>query len=61
MQERERSREELGIFEYEPLLRSASYMRGKDSELILVEYSEQYPPLIEQPGMATVIRNYYSR
>lgn len=29
--------------------------------MILVEYSEQFPPLIMQPGMATKIRNYYKK
>lgn len=27
----------------------------------MVEYSEQYPPFLNQPGMASKIRNYYSR
>ena len=36
-------------------------MTGKDGELILAEYSEQYPPLINQVGMATKIKNYYKR
>ncbi len=30
-------------------------------ELILAEYSEQYPPLMMQTGMASKIRNYYKR
>ena len=30
-------------------------------ELILAEYSEQYPPLMMQVGMATKIRNYYKK
>ncbi len=30
-------------------------------EIILAEYSEQFPPLMMQPGMATKIRNYYKR
>lgn len=30
-------------------------------EIILAEYSEQYPPLMMQPGMATKIRNYYKK
>ena len=30
-------------------------------EIILAEYSEQFPPLMMQAGMATKIRNYYKR
>lgn len=30
-------------------------------EIVLAEYSEQYPPLMMQPGMATKIRNYYKK
>lgn len=29
--------------------------------MVLAEYSEQYPPLMMQPGMATKIRNYYKK
>jgi transcription initiation factor TFIID subunit 1 len=30
-------------------------------EIILAEYSEQYPPLMMQTGMASKVRNYYKR
>ena len=30
-------------------------------QVILWEYSEEHPPLISQPGMATKIRNYFKR
>ena len=30
-------------------------------EIVLAEYSEQYPPLMMQTGMASKIRNYYKR
>ncbi|TTQ87860.1 Transcription initiation factor TFIID subunit 1 [Bagarius yarrelli] len=36
-------------------------LTGKDGDLILAEYSEEYPPLIHQVGMATKIKNYYKR
>ena len=42
-------------------MRSPDDLTGRDGELILAEYSEQYPPLINQIGMAVKIRNYYKR
>ncbi|OQV14356.1 Transcription initiation factor TFIID subunit 1 [Hypsibius exemplaris] len=33
----------------------------QDGELILVEYSEEHPPLISQVGMATRVKNYLKR
>ncbi len=32
-----------------------------NGDIILAEYSEQYPPLLMQIGMATKIKNYYKR
>ena len=32
-----------------------------DGNLVLAEFSEQYPPLINNIGMATKIKNYYRR
>ena len=32
-----------------------------DGDIILAEYSEQYPPLMSTIGMATKIKNYYRR
>ena len=42
-------------------MRSPDDLTGRDGELILAEYSEQYPPLMNQIGMALKIRNYYKR
>ena len=32
-----------------------------DGQIVLAELSEQYPPLINNTGMATKIKNYYRR
>ena len=32
-----------------------------DGNLVLAECSEQYPPLINNIGMATKVKNYYRR
>jgi transcription initiation factor TFIID subunit 1 len=58
--ERERQRAAQGGVDVFPM-RSASHLSGRDSELVLFEYIEQYPPLINQPGMATRLKNYYKR
>ncbi|XP_073717224.1 transcription initiation factor TFIID subunit 1 isoform X5 [Misgurnus anguillicaudatus] len=42
-------------------MRTAQDLTGKDGDLILAEYSEEYPPLFMQVGMATKIKNYYKR
>ncbi|XP_033742474.1 transcription initiation factor TFIID subunit 1-like [Pecten maximus] len=42
-------------------MRNAQDLTGMDGELILAEYSEEYPPLVMQTGMATKIKNYYKR
>uniref|UniRef100_A0A4W4EKF1 Transcription initiation factor TFIID subunit n=1 Tax=Electrophorus electricus TaxID=8005 RepID=A0A4W4EKF1_ELEEL len=42
-------------------MRTAQDLTGKDGDLILAEYSEEYPPLILQVGMATKVKNYYKR
>uniref|UniRef100_A0A6I8NJU8 Transcription initiation factor TFIID subunit 1 n=1 Tax=Ornithorhynchus anatinus TaxID=9258 RepID=A0A6I8NJU8_ORNAN len=42
-------------------MRTAQDLTGKDGDLVLVEYSEEYPPLMMQVGMATKIKNYYKR
>ena len=36
-------------------------LSGMDGDLILAEYSEEFPPLMMQVGMATKIKNYYKR
>ncbi|XP_054899509.1 transcription initiation factor TFIID subunit 1 isoform X4 [Poeciliopsis prolifica] len=42
-------------------MRTPQDLTGKDGDLILAEYSEEYPPLIMQVGMASKIKNYYKR
>ena len=42
-------------------MRRLQDLSGLDSDVILVEYSEQYPPLLNQIGMATRVKNYYKK
>ena len=43
------------------LMREVHDLNGRDGTLLLMEYSEQFPPLLSQSGMASKIRNYYKR
>uniref|UniRef100_A0ABM0LZA8 Transcription initiation factor TFIID subunit 1-like n=1 Tax=Saccoglossus kowalevskii TaxID=10224 RepID=A0ABM0LZA8_SACKO len=42
-------------------MRTPEDLTGSDGDLILAEYSEEYPPHIMNVGMATKIKNYYKR
>ena len=42
-------------------MRMAEDLSGKDGEILLAEWSEEYPPLVTQVGMATKVKNYYKR
>ncbi|RUS77280.1 hypothetical protein EGW08_014944, partial [Elysia chlorotica] len=42
-------------------MRTPQDLSGMDGELILAEYSEEFPPLMNQVGMASKIKNYYKR
>lgn len=42
-------------------MHSASDLSGKDGEIVLAECSEEYPPLLNQVGMATKIKNFMRR
>ena len=42
-------------------MRDVCDLSGRDGELLLFEYSEEHPPLLSQPGMASKIKNYYKR
>lgn len=42
-------------------MHTAEDLSGKDAELILAECCEEYPPLLNQVGMATKIKNYARR
>ena len=58
--EREKEREAAGggdIF----FMRTPEDVSGKDGELILMEYMEEYPPLLSLVGMASKIKNYFKR
>uniref|UniRef100_A0A914YEX7 Bromo domain-containing protein n=1 Tax=Panagrolaimus superbus TaxID=310955 RepID=A0A914YEX7_9BILA len=42
-------------------VRDIKDLSAKDGTLLLFEFSEEHPPLLNQPGMANKIRNYYKR
>lgn len=42
-------------------MREIEHLSGCDGILVCFEYSEEHPPLLNQPGMASKIRNYYKR
>ncbi|PAV85933.1 hypothetical protein WR25_05698 isoform B [Diploscapter pachys] len=42
-------------------MRDVNDLSGKDGQLAIVEYSEEHPPLLSQPGMASRVKNYYKR
>lgn len=42
-------------------VRTVEDLSGRDGELILVEFSEEHPPLMNQVGMCSRIKNYYKR
>jgi transcription initiation factor TFIID subunit 1 len=42
-------------------MRTLRDLSARDGTLVFVEYSEEHPPLLNQPGMASKIRNYYKR
>ena len=42
-------------------MRTPQDLSSMDGDMVLAEYSEEYPPLINQIGMASKIKNYYKR
>ncbi|KZC11582.1 Transcription initiation factor TFIID subunit 1 [Dufourea novaeangliae] len=42
-------------------MRTPEDLTGKDGELVLVEFSEEHPPLMNQVGMCSKMKNYYKR
>ncbi|CAJ0578024.1 unnamed protein product, partial [Mesorhabditis spiculigera] len=42
-------------------MREVKDLSGRDGDLFLLEYAEEHPPLLSQPGMASRLRNYYKR
>ena len=58
--EREREREAAGggeIF----FMRTPEDVSGKDGEILLMEYMEEFPPLLSLVGMCSKIKNYFKR
>ncbi|CAH1113327.1 unnamed protein product [Psylliodes chrysocephalus] len=42
-------------------MRAPEDLTGRDGDLILVEFCEEHPPLMNQVGMCSKIKNYYKR
>lgn len=42
-------------------MRTPEDLTGRDGEIVLVEFSEEHPPLINQVGMCSKMKNYYKR
>ncbi|CAD6184372.1 unnamed protein product [Caenorhabditis auriculariae] len=42
-------------------MRDVADLSGRDGDLVLIEYSEEHPSVLSQPGMAGKMRNYYKR
>lgn len=42
-------------------MRRLQDLSGLDSDVVLAEYCEQYPSLLNQIGMATRVKNYYKK
>lgn len=42
-------------------MRTPEDLTGRDGELVLIEFSEEHPPLMNQVGMCSKVKNYYKR
>ncbi|XP_026472569.1 transcription initiation factor TFIID subunit 1 [Ctenocephalides felis] len=42
-------------------MRTPEDLSGKDGELVLIEFCEEHPPLMNQVGMCSKVKNYYKR
>ncbi|XP_078034563.1 TATA-box binding protein associated factor 1 isoform X3 [Augochlora pura] len=42
-------------------MRTPEDLSGKDGEVVLIEFSEEHPPLMNQVGMCSKVKNYYKR
>lgn len=42
-------------------MRTPEDLTGRDGELALIEFSEEHPPLMNQVGMCSKVKNYYKR
>lgn len=42
-------------------LRRQADLSACDGDIVLAEFCEEFPPLMNQPGMALKLKNYYRR
>ncbi|XP_049784763.1 transcription initiation factor TFIID subunit 1 isoform X1 [Schistocerca cancellata] len=42
-------------------MRTPEDLTGRDGDLVLIEFCEEHPPLINQVGMCSKVKNYYKR
>ncbi|XP_015517469.2 transcription initiation factor TFIID subunit 1 [Neodiprion pinetum] len=42
-------------------MRTPEDLTGRDGEIVLIEFSEEHPPLMNQVGMCSKVKNYYKR
>ncbi|RLU17198.1 hypothetical protein DMN91_011267 [Ooceraea biroi] len=42
-------------------MRTPEDLTGRDGEVVLIEFSEEHPPLMNQVGMCSKVKNYYKR
>ncbi|CAB3407273.1 unnamed protein product [Caenorhabditis bovis] len=42
-------------------MRDVADLSGRDGDLIMIEYSEEHPVILSQPGMSSKLKNYYKR
>lgn len=42
-------------------MRDVQDLSGKDETLVMIEYSEEHPVILSQPGMASKMKNYFKR
>lgn len=42
-------------------MRTAEDLTGRDGDIVLIEFCEEHPPLMNQVGMCSKIKNYYKR
>nr|CAD7459086.1 unnamed protein product [Timema tahoe] len=42
-------------------MRTPEDLTGRDGDLVLIEFCEEHPPLVNQVGMCSKVKNYYKR
>ena len=60
MEERKKERDATGG-EYVFFMRNIDDLSMRDGKLYHYEYAEEYPPLLSQPGMCTILKSYYRK